>query len=63
MRSGGGVLGVLLGGVLTDVLNWHWIFLVNIRVGAFVFVLALRLLPPLPRRRKNRAWTLPAPSP
>jgi EmrB/QacA subfamily drug resistance transporter len=46
--SGGGVAGVLLGGVLTDVLNWHWIFLVNIPVGAIVFVLSLRLLPPAP---------------
>jgi EmrB/QacA subfamily drug resistance transporter len=46
--SGGGVAGVLLGGVLTDVLNWHWIFLVNIPVGAIVFFLSLRLLPPAP---------------
>jgi EmrB/QacA subfamily drug resistance transporter len=46
--SGGGVAGVLLGGVLTDVLNWHWIFLVNIPVGAVVFFLSLRLLPPAP---------------
>ena len=46
--SGGGVAGVLLGGVLTDVLNWHWIFLVNIPVGAAVFALSLRLLPPAP---------------
>jgi EmrB/QacA subfamily drug resistance transporter len=46
--SGGGVAGVLLGGVLTDVLNWHWIFLVNIPVGALVFVLSLRLLPAVP---------------
>jgi EmrB/QacA subfamily drug resistance transporter len=43
--SGGGVIGVLLGGVLTDVLNWHWIFLVNLPVGVAVCVLSLRLLP------------------
>src|SRR4051794_13668065 len=43
--SGGGVVGVLLGGVLTDVLNWHWIFLVNIPVGIAVYFLSLRLLP------------------
>jgi len=46
--SGGGVAGVLLGGVLTDVLNWHWIFLVNLPVGALVFALSLRLLPAAP---------------
>jgi EmrB/QacA subfamily drug resistance transporter len=43
--SGGGTAGVLLGGVLTDLLSWHWIFLVNIPVGVVVFVLCLRLLP------------------
>ena len=43
--SGGGVLGVLAGGVLTDLLSWHWIFLVNLPVGIAVFVLSLRLLP------------------
>jgi EmrB/QacA subfamily drug resistance transporter len=43
--SGGGVLGVLLGGVLTDVLSWHWIFLVNLPVGIGVFALGRALLP------------------
>jgi EmrB/QacA subfamily drug resistance transporter len=43
--SGGGVVGVLAGGILTDVLNWHWIFLVNLPVGVLVYVLSLRLLP------------------
>ena len=43
--SGGGTAGVLLGGVLTDLLSWHWIFLVNIPVGVVVYMLSLRLLP------------------
>ena len=43
--SGGGVIGVLAGGFLTDLLNWHWIFLVNIPVGVLVYVLSMRLLP------------------
>jgi EmrB/QacA subfamily drug resistance transporter len=43
--SGGGVVGVLAGGILTDVLNWHWIFLVNLPVGVAVYALSLRLLP------------------
>jgi EmrB/QacA subfamily drug resistance transporter len=45
VAAGGGSIGVLLGGVLTDVLDWHWIFLVNIPVGALVFALCLALLP------------------
>jgi MFS family permease len=36
---------VLLGGVLTDVLDWHWIFLVNIPIGVGVYALSRRLLP------------------
>jgi EmrB/QacA subfamily drug resistance transporter len=43
--SGGGSAGVLLGGVLTDALSWHWIFLVNIPIGVAVYLLSLRLLP------------------
>ena len=41
--SGGGTAGVLLGGVLTDLFSWHWIFLVNIPVGVLVYLLSLRL--------------------
>jgi EmrB/QacA subfamily drug resistance transporter len=48
VASGGGSLGVLLGGILTDALSWHWIFLVNVPIGALVCVLSLRLLPPAP---------------
>ena len=45
VASGGGSLGVLLGGVLTDVLDWHWIFLVNVPIGVAVVVLSFRLVP------------------
>jgi EmrB/QacA subfamily drug resistance transporter len=46
VAAGGGSIGVLLGGVLTDLLNWHWIFLVNVPIGVLVYALSLRLLPP-----------------
>jgi EmrB/QacA subfamily drug resistance transporter len=45
VAAGGGTLGVLLGGILTDVLNWHWIFLVNVPIGVAVCLAALRVLP------------------
>jgi EmrB/QacA subfamily drug resistance transporter len=45
VAAGGGSVGVLLGGVLTDTLNWHWIFLVNIPVGVLVFALCVGLVP------------------
>jgi MFS family permease len=45
VAAGGGSLGVLLGGILTDLLSWHWIFLVNVPIGAAVCLLSLRLLP------------------
>jgi len=45
VAAGGGSIGVLLGGILTHALNWHWIFLVNVPVGIAVVVLSLMLLP------------------
>ncbi len=45
VASGGGSLGVLLGGILTDLLDWHWIFLVNVPIGVAVVALSVRLLP------------------
>ncbi len=45
VMAGGGSIGVVLGGVLTGALNWHWIFLVNIPIGAVVYALCLGVLP------------------
>ncbi len=45
VAAGGGSIGVLLGGVLTSLLDWHWIFLVNVPIGVVVCLLSLRLLP------------------
>jgi EmrB/QacA subfamily drug resistance transporter len=46
--SGGGTVGVLAGGIITQSLNWHWIFLINVPIGALVLILARPLLPSTP---------------
>lgn len=43
--AGGGSVGVLLGGLLTGQLSWHWIFLVNLPIGIAVTALCLWLIP------------------
>jgi EmrB/QacA subfamily drug resistance transporter len=45
VAAGGASIGLLLGGVLTELLNWHWIFFVNVPIGIATFVLARRLVP------------------
>ncbi|MEA2466368.1 MAG: hypothetical protein QOJ57_494 [Thermoleophilaceae bacterium] len=44
VASAGGAVGLLVGGVLTQSINWHWIFFVNIPVGLVTAVLARRLI-------------------
>jgi EmrB/QacA subfamily drug resistance transporter len=46
--SAGGSIGVLLGGLLTNLLSWHWIFLVNLPIGVAVYGLCIALLPAAP---------------
>jgi EmrB/QacA subfamily drug resistance transporter len=41
----GGSIGLLAGGVLTQAINWHWIFFVNLPVGLATAVFAVRLVP------------------
>lgn len=54
VMAGGGSVGVLLGGVLTAAFDWRSIFLVNIPVGAAVFIASLRLLPADVRRTERQ---------
>jgi EmrB/QacA subfamily drug resistance transporter len=41
----GGSIGLLLGGVLTQTINWHWIFFVNVPIGVVTALAAVRLVP------------------
>jgi EmrB/QacA subfamily drug resistance transporter len=45
VASAGGAVGLLAGGILTQAINWHWIFFVNLPIGIATAVLALRVVP------------------
>ncbi len=44
VASAGGSVGLLAGGVLTQAINWHWIFFINVPIGIATGIVALRLL-------------------
>jgi len=51
MSGAGGSLGLLLGGILTDVASWRWVLFVNVPIGLSVAILAPRVLGTTPTRR------------
>jgi EmrB/QacA subfamily drug resistance transporter len=59
VMSGGGAVGVLAGGILTGLLTWHWIFLVNVPIGIGVWVAAGRVLPADQVRTSGRSLDVP----
>jgi len=44
VASGGGTVGLLVGGLLTESINWHWIFFVNVPIAIVTALLARRLV-------------------
>jgi len=44
MSGAGGAIGVLAGGILTDLLSWRWVFFVNVPIGLFIVLAAPRVL-------------------
>ncbi len=44
VAAAGGSLGLLLGGVITEAINWHWIFFVNLPIGLVTAIAAARLV-------------------
>src|SRR5437879_1142676 len=53
IAGAGGAIGLLLGGVIVEVLSWRWVFFVNVPIGAVVLALAPRIIP------ESRAETAP----
>jgi EmrB/QacA subfamily drug resistance transporter len=48
------IMGPVIGGALVEAASWRWIFFVNLPVGSVALLLALRLLPSVPRRPPHR---------
>jgi EmrB/QacA subfamily drug resistance transporter len=44
VASAGGSVGLIAGGVLTQIISWHWIFFINVPIGLLTALIALRLL-------------------
>ena len=57
--AAGLVVGVLLGGVLTQAFGWQAVFLVNVPLAALALALAFALIPPAPPRAGARSFDLP----
>jgi EmrB/QacA subfamily drug resistance transporter len=58
IAGAGGAFGLLIGGVLTDLLSWPWIFLVNIPIGVGTALAALRFVPESRGQMAHRRFDL-----
>ncbi len=59
VASGGAAAGVLLGGILTEYLNWRWNFFVNVPVGITILALAWKMLPKHESEARDNSLDLP----
>jgi MFS family permease len=60
VASAGSSIGLLAGGVLTQAINWHWIFFVNVPIGVAAAVLAVRLIDDQSLRCGSQSLSPPA---
>jgi EmrB/QacA subfamily drug resistance transporter len=59
VSAGGATAGLLIGGLLTQYLNWRWNFFVNVPVGLVVFIAAWKLLPARSEEETSKTLDLP----
>jgi EmrB/QacA subfamily drug resistance transporter len=50
VSSGGGALGLILGGILTDLISWRWTLFINVPIGLAVLATVRRYVTETPRR-------------
>ena len=54
IAAGGGAVGLILGGLLTETLSWRWVFFINLPIGIAAALLSLRFIPNTPRGEAAR---------
>lgn len=59
VSTGGAAMGLLLGGVLTQFLSWHWNFFINVPIGIAVIVAILKYIPEHEKESKETNLDLP----
>ncbi|MFD0328723.1 MFS transporter [Streptacidiphilus monticola] len=57
--SAGAALGLVLGGMLTQLAGWHWVFLINVPIGLAASLLSARILPDAPGLGLHRRADVP----
>ncbi len=58
IAAGGGAFGLLMGGVLTDIASWRWVFFVNVPVGIITIALAMRYVAESRVRTEQRSFDI-----
>jgi EmrB/QacA subfamily drug resistance transporter len=58
IAAGGGAVGLIMGGVLTDIASWRWVFFVNVPVGLITIALALRYVAESRVRTEQRSFDI-----